>query len=616
MTRQTRAAFLCAALAGATLTLAAPPVLADTTMAPTKASTAEAEDARLTAFLDREFTAELAARPQLATRLGRKEGIDRLDDISDRGMLQRLEWRRGSVARMKQAFVRDRLSPAGRINYDIWALELERAELQYKYRRYQPPFYGFLYSVHAELPNFLINTHQVQDLADLDGYIARVAAIPGVLDTAIAQSTLSAKAGIVPPRFQLERVISGSQRLVGGAPFDDGAASPLWADAQAKIAKLVANKGLSEADAAQRTERAKAAILALKPAYGRVVAWAQAELPKAPSGVAGAGTLPDGAAWYAAALRLNTTTDLTAEQIHQTGLAEVKRIQAEEDALAAKAGFPDAAALRADILAKDPPRPWTDELRAARLAKANAIVAANRALLPRFFGALPAYGTEVIREPSFSEVAGGAAHAAFASPDGKRPGRVWLHMLGEKDADAGLYTLMCHEAIPGHLLQGDVQVRQKGTPQFRLGYGYVAFGEGWALYAENLCADMGAFPDAAADLERLDAEMFRAARLVTDTGIHAKNWSEDQAVAYLVETAHLPEQQARSEVRRYITLPGQATGYKIGMLKIMELRRRAQDALGSRFDLKAFNDVVVSAGSVPLSVLEDRVDGWIAARKG
>ncbi len=586
-----------------------------TPVATAPTSAAAAQDARLAAFLDKEFTAELALRPQLATRLGRKEGMDRLDDNSDAGMLRRLEWRRGSVARMKAAFSRDALSPEGRINHDIWALELDRAELQYRFRRYQPPFYSYLYSAHAELPNFLINTHQVQDASDMAAYIARLRAVPAALDIAIGQSTQSAAMGILPPRFQLERVISGSKGLITGAPFDNGPASPLLNDAETKIAKLLAAKAISPVQAAQLTEQAVDAVRALQPAYQRVIAWAQGNLAKARSGVVGVGTLPGGADWYAAALRLNTTTDLTPEQIHQTGLAEVTRINAAEDALARQAGFANAAALRADIVAKDPPRPWTDDMRAARLAKSNAIVNANRALLPKVFTMLPAYGTEVVREPAFSEVAGGAAHAAFASADGKRPGRVWLHMLGEKDPDATLYTLMCHEGIPGHLMQGDIQVRQTGTPQFRKAYTYVAFSEGWALYAERLCSEMGAFPDAAADLERLDAELFRAARLVVDTGIHAKGWSEDQAVQYLIDTAHLPAQQARSEVRRYITVPGQATGYKVGMLRIVALRDKAQAALGAKFDVRGFNDLVVNAGSVPLSVLEGRVDAWIATQR-
>jgi uncharacterized protein (DUF885 family) len=174
---------------------------------------------------------------------------------------------------------------------------------------------------------------------------------------------------------------------------------------------------------------------------------------------------------------------------------------------------------------------------------------------------------------------------------------------------------MCHEAVPGHVMQGDIQVRQTGAPKFRQAYGYVAFGEGWALYAEALCKEMGVYPDVATDFMRLDAELFRAARLVVDTGIHAKGWSEDEAVAYLIKTGRRGENQARSEVRRYITLPGQATGYKIGMLKIVELRARAEKALGSKFDIKGFHDLLVGSGSMPLAVLERQVDGWIASKK-
>ena len=222
---------------------------------------------------------------------------------------------------------------------------------------------------------------------------------------------------------------------------------------------------------------------------------------------------------------------------------------------------------------------------------------------------------EVLREPSFSEVAGGAAHASGPSPDGVRPGRVYDHLLGVTKDPAELTDLMCHEGVPGHVMQGDIQARQTGTPKFRLVGGYVAFNEGWALYAELLCKEMGAYQDAAEDFMRLDAETFRAARLVVDTGIHAMGWTEDQAVEFMIKTGRLPPNQARSEVRRYITMPGQATGYKIGMIKIMELRRKAEAALGDRFDIKAFDDLVISDGSQPLGILERRVDQWIAARK-
>jgi uncharacterized protein (DUF885 family) len=576
---------------------------------------AASEDLRFTAFLDAEFAQELKLRPQLATRLGVKDGEDRLDDISEAGLLTRLEWRRASVAKMKAQFDRSKLSGEAQANYDIWAQELDRAELTYKFRRYQPPFYSFLYSVHSQLPDFLINTHVVQDAADMRAYSARLRALPAVLDAAIAESGKSTAMGIHAPKFEIERVISGSQTILKGAPFEDGPDSPLWADAKAKIGKLQAAGKVTPAEAETLLADARTSLLGVAPAYGRVIAWAGKELPNAPSGKVGASSLPNGAAWYAAALKLNTTTDLTPAQVHQIGLKEVTRIEAAQDALARQAGAKDREAYYTERAKLFPPTPWTDEARTEYLRKANETIAHTRTLLPNWFGLLPAYRAEVVREPSFSEVAGGAAHASGPSPDGARPGRVYVHLLGVTDDPAGVYDLMCHEGIPGHVMQGDIQARQKGTPKFRRGYGYVAYGEGWALYTEALCKEMGVYPDIAADFMRLDAELFRAARLVVDTGIHAEGWSEDQAVEYMMKTGRRPPDQARSEVRRYITLPAQATGYKIGMLKIMELRQKAEKELGPKFDIKSFHDLVVGAGSMPLTVLERRVNDWIAARR-
>ncbi|HEX6784083.1 MAG TPA: DUF885 domain-containing protein [Sphingomicrobium sp.] len=579
------------------------------------AAPANAEDARLTAFLDAEFAQDLKLRPQLATRLGIKEGEDRLDDISDAGQLKRLEARRASVARMKAEFDRSKLSPAGQTNYDIWDTELQRMELFYKYRRYSPPFYSFLSAVHTGLPDFLINTHTVGDATDMRAYNARIRAIPAVLDTAIVQSRLSDAAGVHAPKFAVDRVISGSRKLISGAPFDNGPDSPLWADAKSKVAKLQASGKVSAADANALLADTRASLLSIKPGYKRVIAWAQAELPTAPSGRVGAVSLPGGLDYYAAALRLNTTLDLTADQIHAIGLKEVTRIEGEQDALARKAGFADRNAFYAERAKRFPPTPWTDALRADYLRQANDTLAHNRSLLPARFYKLPEYRTEVVREPSFSEVAGGAAHASFANADGSRPGRVFVHLLGLTGDPAAITDLMCHEGIPGHLMAGDIQVRQRSTPKFRTAGGYVAFNEGWALYAEQLCKEMGAYPDVASDFMHLDAELFRAARLVVDTGIHAQGWTEDQAVDYMIHTGRLAPQMARSEVRRYITNPGQATGYKIGMLKIMELRHKAEAALGPKFDVKAFDDLVISEGSQPLPVLERRVDAWVAGQK-
>ncbi len=607
-----------AGLAAATLALFASTALSAQTAptAPAAASTQASEDARLTQFLDAEFAAYVKTQPQLATRLGIKDGGDKWSDISDAAADAQVAWRQASVARMKAQFDRARLSPEGQVNYDIWALEADRAALSNKNRVYRPPFYSRLYSAHSQLPDFLINTHSVTDATDLNNYIARLRGMPAVLDLALARTKASEQAGIRAPKFQIETIIATSEKLTSGAPFGPGPDAALWADVKAKTAALVSAGKLGQADADLLLGQAKDAILALKPAYGRVIDWAKGNLATAPSGKVGAVTLPGGLDYYANELKLVTTTDLTADQIHQIGLKEVARIEAEQDALARQAGFKDREAFYQERKRLYPPQPFTDETRAEYLKTANEFVANTRKLLPGYFGMLPAYGIEVVREPAFSEVPGGAAHASQPSPDGKRPARTYVHLVGTRPDPAALYTLMCHEAVPGHNTQGDIQVRQQGGPKFRSATGYVAFGEGWGLYAEAVCKEMGAFPDIAADFMRLDAELFRAARLVVDTGLHAKGWTEDQAVIYMNTTGRQPIERSRSEIRRYLTLPGQATGYKIGMLKIMELRARAEQKLGAKFDVKAFHDLLIASGSQPLSILERRVDEWIAARAG
>ncbi len=580
----------------------------------TTAAVPETEDARLTAFLDGEFSEYLKQQPQVATRLGIQEGGDRWNDISDKAAEAQVKWRKSSVARMKAKFDRSALSPEARVNFDIWALEADRAVLTQANRIYRPPFYSRLYSAHSQLVDFLINTHGVADVIDLKNYIARLRGIPAVLDVAIDRSKASERAGIRAPKFQIETVIAGSEKLTSGAPFNEGPDAALWADVKAKTEALFTAGKIQRNEADALLAEARAAILALEPAYGRVIAWAKASLPNAPSGRVGAISLPGGAAYYANELKLNTTTDYSADQIHTIGLQEVARIEAEQDALAQKAGFKDRSAFYAERAKFFPPKPYDDASRAEYLATANAFVAKTRKLLPAYFGMLPAYRIEVVREPAFSEVAGGAAHASAPSPDGVRPARTYVHLVGNTGDPAALYTLMCHEAVPGHNTQGDIQVRQSGGPKFRSVTGYVAFGEGWGLYAEALCKEMDAFPDIAADFMRLDAELFRAARLVTDTGIHALGWTEDEAVKYMNTTGRQPMERSRSEVRRYITLPGQATGYKIGMIKIMAERKRAEAALGNKFDIRGFHDLLIASGSQPLSILERRVDEWIAAR--
>ncbi len=599
---------LLAAPASAVLAFAGP-VAAQTPPAAARASEGE----RLRTFLDTEYAQAMTFSPQQSSSFGSKEGLDKLNDLSDAADLQRLEWRRGSVARLKAQFQRAKLPLEAQISYDMWIDELDSAELAYKFRDYE---YA-AGQIQSSLPNFLIGSHLVEAPSDMVAYNARVMAMGHAMDQVRDRAQASVGKGIRMPRFQYQRAIAENRKLTSGQPFDaTGPDSPLWADAKAKVGKLQAAGKVTPDEAQKLLDGTRTALITgMKPGYQRMADWLQGDLAKSPSGKVGAVTLPNGLAWYAAALKLQTRTDLTADQIHKLGLSEVKRIQGEMDALAKQAGFPDAETYYKELQRLDPPQPYDDQNRAEILKYSNDLIANDRKHLPAMFNTLPIYGIEVVREPSFSEVAGGAAHTNGASPDGKRPGRVYLHMLGKTPMRASLPDLMCHEGIPGHAMQGDIRVRQKDAPKFRLAARNAAYNEGWGLYSELLCKEMGVYPDIPSDFMRLDGELFRAVRLVTDTGIHAQGWTEDQAIDYLKTVGHRSDDVARAETRRYIVGPGQATAYKIGMIRIVGLRAEAQKALGPKFDIKAFNDMIIASGSLPLSVLDMRVHAWIASQK-
>jgi len=585
--------------------------------AATAAQAAAAETTKLTAYLDDQFEQELKENPERATTLGRKDNYDKLNDYSEAQQDKMLEWRRKSVADMKAQFDRAKLDADGQMNFDIWALELDRAEKQQKYRR-QAYVFGRS-APHTERPSFLISYHRVSELSDMEAYNSRLAQLGRVMDQSMERAKAAAADGIRMPKFQYERVIRESTKMISGQPFSaNGPDSPLWADAQTKIKGLVDTGKATPEQAKTLTDGARKALIeGMKPGYEHLIAWAKEDMAKAPSGKVGALTLPDGLNWYAVALSDQTTTDMTADDIHKLGLLEVARIHGEMDKLAQDAGFKDAKAFLADRdKKKDLVLPATDAGRAEYLKLANESVAKTREMLPLWFGNLPKYDMVVQREPAYSEVPGGAAHAQRTTPDGSKPGIVFVHLLTPTGfLKPEIADLMCHEGIPGHLLQGDIAVRQTGVPKFRTAYGYAAYGEGWGLYSEALCKEMGVYLDAYSDYARLDGELWRAVRLVVDTGLHAMGWTEDEAVKYAQDNTTEDDSKIHAEVKRFLINPGQATAYKIGMLKIQALRAEAEEALGDKFNIKGFHDTVVGSGSLPLSILETRVHAWVAARK-
>lgn len=587
--------------------------------APWNAAAAAADDVArnsqaLTAYLDAQYEEELQFDPEDLTAQGRKDRYDQLTDRSEAHADRVLAWRRRSVARMKSRFRPDRLDEDARTSFEVWALELERAQRRRRWRRHR--YFFSRGGDHTGLPNFMINFHRVDAKADMEAYIARVAAIGPALDQTLTRAKAAAGEGVRMPRFSYDRSLDEIARVTSGAPFTAGKDTALLADAKAKIGALRAAGKITDADVDDLTRRVTAAMTdKMKPGYDRVQAWLTADRASTSPDAKGAGALPNGAAYYNDQLYLQTTTDMSAEEIHQLGLREVARIRAEMEAVKAKTGFTGDLAAFFQFMRNDRRfyLPNTDEGRARYLTMADGYLSEMKKVLPRYFGRLPKADLVVRRVEAFREEPGGAQHYFAGTPDGSRPGIFYAHL---SDMDAmptyQLENIAYHEGLPGHHMQISIAQELTGIAKFRTQYSYTAYVEGWGLYSEALAKEMGFDADPYNDFGRLSGEIWRAIRLVLDTGIHAKGWSEQQAVDYFMANSAQPEAAIRSEVQRYIVTPGQATCYKIGMIRLQAMRDKARRTLGGRFDYHSFHDVVLTGGSLPLPVLEARVDRWIA----
>jgi uncharacterized protein (DUF885 family) len=423
----------------------------------------------------------------------------------------------------------------------------------------------------------LIAFHRVDDAADMEGYINRIRESGRALRQLIETSKKNATTGVRPPRFAYDFVIDESTKIITGAPFTEtGPDSAVWADAKAKITALQKNGALTDARAKAMLAEVQAALTGpFKTGYESLIAWQREDRALAPEPPTGVHALPNGAAFYAERLANMTTTTLTAEQIHATGLAEVARLRTEMEAIKNEVGFKgDLPAFFAELRDnKDNPRyyyPNTDEGRQAYIADATAAIEKIKAVLPKYFGILPKADLVVRRVEPFREQAGAAQHYFPSTPDGSRPGVYYAHLLDMKAMPKHeLEVIAYHEGLPGHHMQIAIAQELTSVPTFRRQAGFGAYSEGWGLYSEWLAREMpGTYQDPYSRFGRLGSEIWRAIRLVVDTGMHAKGWSEEQAVQYFLANSATTEAQARSEIRRYLVLPGQATSYKIGMLKI------------------------------------------------
>jgi uncharacterized protein (DUF885 family) len=576
---------------------------------------------RLTEFLDAQFDEYLALVPELALGMGIKTHAGEISDRSEAGEQKILEWRRASVAKMQAQFDPTRLDDVARTGYDIWLFELSMDERRAQFRRY-PYWLGGIFGAHTSLPRLFMTDQRVDDAADLDDYVARLRAIARAIDQLLERVQLAAGDGIRMPAFEYKKAIASCKSLTSGVPFTiDGGDSALWANARSRVKALVDGGKVTPAQQKEFETRVRDALTNdFAPAYQRVIAWLEADMPNAPSGAVGVGRLPNGKQWYDTALFLRTTTSMTADQIHATGLAEVARIGVQMEEIEARTGFVGSMPEFFRYLRTDPKffLPNDDAGRAQYMKLADSYLAGIKPRLPDYFGLLPKADLVVRRVEPFREEAGGAANYSGPTGDGGGPGIFYVHLVDMTALPTWqLEAMAYHEGIPGHHLQIAIARELTGVPRLMAGgVGYTAFSEGWALYAEPLAKEMGFYTDPYSDFGRLVAEQWRAVRLVVDTGLHAKGWTEEQAVQYFLDNVPLPEAVARSEVQRYITAPGQAVSYKVGMMEIQRLRDDAKRRLGDRFDYRRFHDVVLGVGAQPLPVLDARVQRWLAGQTG
>ena len=574
------------------------------------------ETDRLNAWFDEQYAEQLDFSPQTKTRLGDKSDYGRLNDYSAAGYDEQLRWRRQSVAVMQADFNYDLLNEDGRLSYNMWSYSLDRAEAGVPFRQH-----GYIFGrggPHASLPNFLINYHRVDDVSDIEAYLSRLGELDRVFGELLDRARSASEAGIRQPAFAYDFATTEIDRVTSGVPFnanDSSPNSPIWTDIQGKVEALVETDLISSDQGQDYIAQAQEILTGeVMSSYQEIRSWLEQDKAFASEISQGVWALPDGENYYNYRLAQMTTLGFTADKIHEIGLAEVDRLHLAMEEIKNAVAF-EGSLQDFFIFMREDDRfyfPNSDEGRQDYLDLNNEYLDTIALKLPEFFGRLPKAQLEVRRVESFREQAGAAQHYASGTPDGSRPGVFYSHMSDMSTLPIfQLEDVAYHEGNPGHHMQISIQQELTGMPRFRTQYRTTAYTEGWGLYAEWLAKEMGAFEDPYSDFGRLSGELWRAIRLVVDTGIHAQQWDEERAVEYFIDNSAQALGAIRSEIQRYITAPGQATAYKIGMMKFQELRGNAESALKNNFDIRAFHDVVLGAGALPMPMLESRVSSWI-----
>jgi uncharacterized protein (DUF885 family) len=574
-------------------------------------SASEQQQISISDFFEKAFEERLALNPLQAERLGDRSRNNEWPEVSDAMSEKRLALFKAQLAQL-QTYDFDKLTDAEQLSYRIFKITAERFITNDKWR-----FHGYpvnqMFGWQTTIPTHLMRVHQVRELKDAEAYITRLKNTDDLFGQIAGNMKKRADMGVIAPQFVFPYVIGASENVLKGAPFDDGEDSILLADFKKKVGNL-------EVDDAKKENLIAEATAALasdfKSGYETLVAELRRQQALATT-ADGAWKFPDGDAFYAQALRNNTTTDMSAEEIHQLGLENVERIHGHMREIMKQVEFEGSLQDFFDFTRSDDQffKPDTDEGKAEYIADAEKYVEDMRAKVPEFFDLMPKAPMEVRAVEKFRENSSGKAFYNRPAVDGSRPGIFYANLRNTKLMPTyQLEALAYHEGIPGHHFQIAISQELEGVPKFQRSARFTAFTEGWGLYTEELGKDMGFYKDPYSDFGRLAMELWRACRLVVDTGLHSKKWTRQQAIDYLSENTPNPLGDNIAAIERYIVMPGQATAYMVGKLKIMELRQRAMDMLGDRFDWPGFHNIVLASGAVPLSILEENVDAWIASR--
>ena len=565
-------------------------------------------------YLDRKFDEAVDRNPEAASSLGLRSHYGDWSDRSDENAKHELDIQRANLDTLKKNFKLDALDEQTALSVRLAEEELRRAEENYKWR-FHSYWISQMGGEHTDIPAFLVNVHKVDSLPDALAYISRLRKLDTVFTQVLWQLKKREELGVIPPKFTFEYVTNDVKAIVDGCGKTD-ASNVLLTDFSGKVDKLSIDKEAKDKLVAQ----AKTIIATtVKESYQKLLDYWTA-LDKKAEKSEGVWSLPDGEAYYQYCLKNNTTTNISPDSIFETGQREVARIKGEMKAIMKQVNYKNDslqdffAFLRTDKQFK---YSNDDKGRAQLLAESsNYLDTIKLVYLSKLFNHVPKAPLVVKAVEKFREKSAAGAFYEDPSEDGTRPGRFYVSLYNVNDQPKFQMEALCyHEGIPGHHMQIALAQELKSIPKFRRHGGNTAYIEGWALYSERVPKEMGLYQDPYSDFGRLSMEIFRAARLVVDAGIHYKHWTHQQAIDYLIQnTANAPG-DCKHEIERYFIWPGQATGYKIGMLKILALRDKAKAALGDKFDIRQFHDVVLMNGSVPLTVLEELVDKYIAKVK-